>query len=91
NGGKLVHLDGGGAFNPQAIPHARVNGQCVSVYPHNYVKTNTVFEAVKAGVPNAHTAWADKHAWGYDWLNGPSGNGVDDMMRTEINSIDPAT
>ncbi|ONO19703.1 nucleotide pyrophosphatase, partial [Burkholderia cenocepacia] len=37
NGGALVHLDGGGAFNPQAIPHAKVNGQCVPVYPHNYV------------------------------------------------------
>ncbi|MBR8126724.1 alkaline phosphatase family protein [Burkholderia multivorans] len=91
NGGALVHLDGGGAFNPQAIPHARVNGRCVPVYPHDYVKTNTVFEAVKAAVPNARTAWADKHAWGYDWLNGPSGTGVDDLARTEINSIDPAT
>ncbi|MBU9555111.1 alkaline phosphatase family protein [Burkholderia multivorans] len=91
NGGALVHLDGGGAFNPQAIPHARVNGLCVPVYPHDYVKTNTVFEAVKAAVPNARTAWADKHAWGYDWLNGPSGTGVDDLARTEINSIDPAT
>ncbi|QTD92834.1 alkaline phosphatase family protein [Burkholderia anthina] len=91
NGGALVHLDGGGAFNPQAIPNAKVNGKCVPVYPHNYVKTNTVFEAVKAGVPNAYTAWADKHAWGYDWLNGPSGTGVDDLARTEINSIDPAT
>lgn len=91
NGGALVHLDGGGAFNPQAIPNAKVNGKCVPVYPHNYVKTNTVFEAVKAGIPNATTAWADKHAWGYDWLNGPSGTGVDDLMRTEINSIDPVT
>ncbi|WP_175965135.1 alkaline phosphatase family protein [Burkholderia sp. BCC0322] len=91
NGGALVHLDGGGAFNPQAIPNAKINGKCVPVYPHNYVKTNTVFEAVKAGIPNATTAWADKHAWGYDWLNGPSGTGVDDLMRTEINSIDPAT
>ncbi len=91
NGGALTHLDGGGAFNPQAIPHAKVNGACKPVYPHDYVKTNTVFEAVKAGVPNARTAWADKHAWGYDWLNGPSGAGVDDLMRTEINSIDPKT
>ncbi|KVN23262.1 nucleotide pyrophosphatase [Burkholderia stagnalis] len=91
NGGLLVHLDGGGAFNPQAIPNARVGGRCVPVYPHDYVKTNTVFEAVKAALPNARTAWADKHAWGYDWLNGPSGKGVDDLARTEINSIDPAT
>ena len=55
------------------------------------MKTNTVFEVVKQTCPDARTAWADKHAWGYDWLNGPSGNGVDDLARTEINSIDPAT
>ncbi len=91
NGGPLVHLDGGGAFNPQAIPHALVNGACVPVYPHNYIKTNTLFEVVKANIANARTAWADKHAWGYDWVNGPSGQGVDDLARTEINSIDPAT
>lgn len=91
NGDALTHLDGGGAFNPQAIPHARVNGQCVSVYPHDYVKTNTVFEVVKEHLRGSHTAWADKHAWGYDWVNGPSGKGVDDLARTEINSIDPAT
>ncbi|PCE29843.1 alkaline phosphatase family protein [Burkholderia ubonensis] len=91
NGGPLVNLDGGGGFNPQAIPNALVGGQCVPVYPHNYVKTNTVFEAVKSAMPSARTAWADKHAWGYDWLNGPSGKGVDDLMRTEINSIDPVT
>src|SRR5258706_3728792 len=91
NGGALVHLDGGGAFNPQAIPHALVNGVCTPVYPHNYIKTNTIFEVVKQNIHGARTAWADKHAWGYDWLNGPSGVGVDDLARTEINSIDPAT
>ncbi|MGY6125928.1 alkaline phosphatase family protein [Paraburkholderia strydomiana] len=91
NGGALTHLDGGGGFNPQAIPHAKIGGVCKPVYPHDYVKTNTVFEVVKQNLPGARTAWADKHAWGYDWLNGPSGHGVDDLMRTEINSIDPAT
>ncbi|MEX3859068.1 alkaline phosphatase family protein [Paraburkholderia sp. BR10923] len=91
NGGALIHLDGGGAFNPQAIPHALVNGVCTPVYPHNYLKTNTVFEVIKGNVNGARTAWADKHAWGYDWLNGPSGTGVDDLARTEINSIDPDT
>lgn len=91
NGGALAHLDGGGAFNPQAIPHALVNGACVPVYPHNYIKTNTLFEVVKANVAGARTAWADKHAWGYDWVNGPSGQGVDDLARTEINSTDATT
>ncbi len=91
NGGDLTHLDGGGALNPQAIPNAKVNGVCTPVFPHNYLKTNTVFEVVKQQMANARTAWADKHAWGYDWVNGPSGKGVDDLARTEINSIDPAT
>jgi len=91
NGGALVHLDGGGAFNPQAIPHALVNGNCMPVYPHNYIKTNTLFEVVKGNIAGARTAWADKHAWGYDWVNGPSGQGVDDLARTEIDSIDTAT
>lgn len=91
NGGALTHLDGGGAFNPQAIPHALVGGVCKPVYPHDYVKTNTIFEVVKEHMPHARTAWADKHAWGYDWVNGPSGHGVDDLARTEINSIDPVT
>src|ERR1700742_623060 len=58
NGGALVNLDGGGAFNPQAIPHAKINGTCVPVYPHNYVKTNTVFEVVKQHMRDARTAWA---------------------------------
>src|SRR5450631_3589531 len=91
NGGSRVHLDGGGSFNPQAIPHAMVNGNCVSVYPHNFIKTNTVFEVVKESLAGSRTAWADKHAWGYDWVNGPSGIGVDDLARTEINSTDAAT
>jgi hypothetical protein len=91
NGGALTHLDGGGAFNPQAIPNAKINGVCTPVYPHNYLKTNTVFEVVKQQIANARTAWADKHAWAYDWVNGPSGKGVDDLARTEINSVDPVT
>jgi len=91
NGGALVHLDGGGAFNPQAIPHALINKNCVPVYPHNYIKTNTLFEVVKENIADARTAWADKHAWAYDWLNGPSGKGVDDLARTEINATDAST
>lgn len=91
DGGRATHLDGGGDFNPQAIPHALVNGRCVPVRPHDYLRTNTVFEVVKSALPGARTAWADKHAWAYDWVNGPSGQGVDDLARTEISAIDPAT
>ena len=91
NGGPLTHLDGGGKFNPQSIPHAKVNGSCIAIYPHRYIQTNTIFEVIKERVPEARTAWADKHAWAYDWVNGPSGKGVDDLSRTEIDSIDAAT
>jgi hypothetical protein len=91
DGGALVHLDGGGNFNPQQIPRRKVGADCVPVYPHDFIKTNTIFEVVKGHLPGSHTAWADKHAWGTDWVNGPSGKGVDDLARTEINSIDPAS
>ncbi len=86
--GKLAHLDGGGAFNPQQIPHRKVGNDCVPVYPHDFIKTNTIFEVVKKNLTGSYTAWSDKHAWGTDWVNGPSGTGVDDLARTEINSID---
>lgn len=56
---------------------------CTRVYPHNYLKVNTVFEvAHKAGLV---TAWADKHP-AYDIVSGPSGTGVTDFFTPEINS-----
>ncbi len=56
---------------------------CKPVYPHQYLKVNTVFEVAKqAGL---HTAWSDKHP-AYEILNGPSGSGVDDLFTPEINS-----
>lgn len=87
NGGALSHLDGGGDFNPQQLPRRKTSsGDCVPVYPHDFIQTNTVFEVIRQNMPGAYTAWADKHAWGTDWLNGPSGSGVMDLARTEINS-----
>jgi hypothetical protein len=56
---------------------------CKPVYPHQYLKVNTVFEVAKqAGL---RTAWSDKHP-AYEILNGPSGAGVDDLFTPEINS-----
>ena len=61
---------------------------CQPVYPHQYLKVNTVFE-----VAHQHglvTAWSDKHP-AYEILDGLSGNGVDDFFTPEINSSsDPA-
>ena len=87
NGGALAHLDGGGDFNPQQLPRRKTaSGDCVPVYPHDVIQTNTVFEVIRQNLAGAYTAWADKHAWGTDWLNGPSGTGVMDLARTEINA-----
>jgi hypothetical protein len=56
---------------------------CKPVFPHSYLKVNTVFEvARRAGL---RTAWSDKHA-AYEILNGPSGTGVQDLFTPEINS-----
>ncbi len=62
---------------------------CQPVYPHQYLRVNTVFEVVKAH--GLHTAWSDKHP-AYEILNGPSGQGIDDLFAPEINSIiDPSS
>jgi len=59
---------------------------CTPVYPHQYLKVNTIMEvAHDAGLL---TAWADKHA-SYEILNGPSGHGVKDFFTPEINSDAP--
>jgi arylsulfatase A-like enzyme len=59
---------------------------CKPVYPHAYLRVNTVFEVAKQH--GLHTAWSDKHA-AYDLVNGPSGTGVDDLFAPEINSLVP--
>ncbi|MGQ5637554.1 MULTISPECIES: alkaline phosphatase family protein [unclassified Streptomyces] len=56
---------------------------CRPVYPHSYLRVNTVFEVARAA--GLRTAWSDKHA-AYDILNGPSGKGVQDLFTPEINS-----
>ena len=61
---------------------------CRPVYPHSYLKVNTVFEVARQH--NLVTAWSDKHP-AYDVLQGPSGNGIQDLFTPEINSqADPA-
>lgn len=59
---------------------------CKPVYPHTYLRVNTIFEVAKAH--GLHTAWSDKHV-AYELVNGPSGNGVDDLFAPEINSNVP--
>jgi hypothetical protein len=61
---------------------------CAPVYPHSYLKVNTVFEVARAA--GLRTAWSDKHP-AYEILNGPSGTGVQDLFTPEINSNAPAS
>jgi hypothetical protein len=76
-------LDGGGGINPKYLPRDSVRG-CAAVYPHDYLRVNTIFEVARAA--GLHTAWTDKHP-SYEWVNGPSGLGVADLYTPEINSI----
>ncbi len=78
----LTKLDGGGGINPNYLPRDPANG-CAPVYPHSFLRVNTIFEVVKAG--GGYTAWSDKHP-AYDFPNGPSGKGVIDLWSPEINS-----
>jgi hypothetical protein len=72
-------------IDPSKLPRARnENGNCVAVYPHNALRTNTIFEVVKAA--GGITAWADKHP-AYDLVNGPSGHGVADLYTPEITNV----
>ena len=57
---------------------------CKVVYPHEYLKVNTIFEVAHA--KGLRTAWTDKHP-AYEILNGPSGYGIDDLFAPEINSV----
>src|SRR5262249_44510086 len=68
-------------IDPAALPRHIKNGNCVPLFPHEALRTNTIFEVVKAN--GGHTAWADKHP-AYDLVNGPSGVGVDDLYTPEI-------
>ncbi|MBV6702925.1 alkaline phosphatase family protein [Kitasatospora aureofaciens] len=68
-------------LNPAKLPVDPAT--CKPVYPHSFVRVNTIFEVARqAGL---RTAWSDKHA-AYDILNGPSGEGIQDLFTPEINS-----
>jgi len=68
------------------LPLKSVSGVCTPVYPHNYLRVNTVFEVIKAR--GGRTAWSDKHP-SYDILRGPSGAGVDDLFTPEVDATAP--
>ncbi|CAB3760494.1 alkaline phosphatase family protein [Paraburkholderia solisilvae] len=67
-------------IDPLKLPRDPRHG-CAPVYPHAYLRVNTVFEAVHDA--GGYTAWIDKHPT-YELVEGPSGHGVDDLFLPEI-------
>jgi hypothetical protein len=88
----LTGLNSGVAIDPNKLPGQSANGHCSPVWPHNFIRTNSIF-----GVIHKHrlrTAWSDKHA-AYDIINGNDpdtqpanapGTNIDDFFAPEINS-----
>jgi hypothetical protein len=73
-------------IDPTKLPRGfDKDGNCVAIYPHSALRTNTIFEVVKEAT-HRRTAWADKHP-AYDLVNGPSGHGVDDLYTPEITNV----
>jgi hypothetical protein len=73
-------------LDPAALPVDPAT--CTAVYPHDYLRVNTVFNVARAH--HLRTAWSDKHP-AYEILDGPSGTGVQDLFTPEINSVADAS
>jgi hypothetical protein len=89
----VADVTGGGTLgqvytqlDPTHMQRRLVDGKCEPIYPHQYIRTNTIFEIIKKA--GGLTAWSDKHP-AYEVLSGPSGKGIDDLFTPEINSQDP--
>jgi hypothetical protein len=79
-------LNGGGALNVSHLPlQLTPGGTCQPVYPHNFIRVNTVFEVARGN--GLVTAYADKHLT-YEFLNGRSGVGLSQIYTPEIASVD---
>jgi hypothetical protein len=68
-------------IDPSKLPRNPADICASRVWPHQFPRVNNVFEIVKAA--GGRTAWSDKHP-AYEFLNGPSGTGVDDLYTPEI-------
>jgi hypothetical protein len=92
-GGTLIDLKQGidvspnsvnsGGINPANLPRDPFNN-CAPVYPHNMIRVNTIFEVIRGA--GLYTAYSEKRP-AYDFLNGPSGTGVQDLYMPEINGV----
>jgi hypothetical protein len=88
----LTGLNSAVSIDPNNLPGRLVHGVCKPVWPHDFIRTNTIFEVIRRH--HLRTAWSDKHA-AYDIINGndpdsqPSnapGTNVQDFFAPEINS-----
>jgi hypothetical protein len=75
-------LDAGGGIDPGNLP--RDPKTCAPIYPHQYIRVNTIFNV--AHNVGLYTAWSDKHP-AYEWVKGPTANGVNDLFTPEVNSV----
>jgi hypothetical protein len=76
------------SIDPTKLPLDPNNG-CLPVFPHNMMRVNTIFEVISGA--GMYTAYSEKRP-SYDFLNGPSGAGVQDLYTPEIasyNLLDP--
>jgi len=77
---EAVDTPDGLGIDASKLPRDPAHG-CRPVYPWQYLRVNTVFNVVRAA--GGYTAWADKHP-AYAIVQGPSGNGVNDLYTPEI-------
>ena len=74
-------------IDPSLLPLDPARG-CTPVYPHQYLKVNTIFNVAEAA--GLVTAFADKHPT-YEIYNGPSGPPATDLYLTESSAFDSDT
>lgn len=91
DGGAPAGLQGNSAaaIDPAKLPEILTGGHCRPLWPHDYLRVNTVFGVLHAS--GLRTAWTDKHP-AYDILNGPGapaagpGRNIDDFFAPEIDA-----
>ena len=75
--------DAGGGIDPAKMARDPARS-CAPVFPHDFLRVNTIFELVKQN--GGRTAWSDQHPTYGDFLLGPSGIGVDDLFTPEAHA-----
>jgi hypothetical protein len=72
------------SIDPSLLPLDPRRG-CTPVFPHQYLKVNTIFNVAAAS--GMVTAYADKHP-AYEIYNGPNGPPATDLFLTESSAFD---